>query len=127
MSVITPERLVVRQGERELVGYALGQPLGSAPVVAIVGGITASPFPFAERDAWWPAIEPLVDPAHHTILTLAWPGNGSSEIAGPLGAFELADLFAAWLDGIGCTQPLTYLGASLGGLVGIALASRHPA
>jgi homoserine dehydrogenase/pimeloyl-ACP methyl ester carboxylesterase len=126
MSAITPERLVVRHGERELVGYALGAPLGTAPVVAIVGGITASPFPFGP-DPWWPSIEPLVDPARHTILTLAWPGNGSSEIDLPLSACDLADLFAAWLDGIGCTQAITYLGASLGGLVGIALASRHPA
>src|SRR5207237_8800036 len=37
-----------------------------------------------------------------------------------------ADLLAAWLDGIGCTTPATYIGASLGGLVGIAFASRHP-
>ncbi len=130
MSVITPERLVVRHGERELVGYALGKPLGTAPVVAIVGGITASPFPFGP-DPWWPALEPLVDPARNTILTLAWPGNGSSERSDvspevPMSAFDLADLFAAWLDGIGCTQALTYLGASLGGLVGIALAARHP-
>ncbi|HEY3804759.1 MAG TPA: homoserine dehydrogenase [Kofleriaceae bacterium] len=115
-------------GDLELVGYALGRPLGSAPVVVIVGGITASPFPFGapEIDPWWPALQALVDPARHTILTLAWPGNGSSELTEPLSASGLADLLAAWLDGIGCTQPVTYVGASLGGLVGIALASRHP-
>jgi homoserine dehydrogenase/homoserine acetyltransferase len=139
MSVITPERFVVRRPvmtlegrearDVELVGYVVGRPLGSAPVIAIVGGITASPFPFGAPDAeaWWPALEPLVDPARHTIVTLAWPGNGSSAIAAPLSACGLADLLAAWLDGIGCTEPVTYLGASLGGLVGIALAARHPA
>jgi homoserine dehydrogenase len=35
-------------------------------------------------------------------------------------------LLAAWLDGIGCQSAVTYLGASLGGLVGVALAVRHP-
>src|SRR5262249_31457776 len=44
----------------------------------------------------------------------------------PLSALGLADLIAAWLDGIGATTPVTYVGASLGGLVGIALAVRHP-
>jgi len=36
-----------------------------------------------------------------------------------------ADLIAAWLDGLGCTSPVSYVGASLGGLVGIAFAVRH--
>ncbi|HMG19892.1 MAG TPA: homoserine dehydrogenase, partial [Kofleriaceae bacterium] len=44
-----------------------------------------------------------------------------------LSALGLADLIAAWLDGLGCTAPVTYVGASLGGLVGIAFAVRHAA
>src|SRR5882757_3665143 len=32
----------------ELAGYALGPALGTAPVVIVVGGITASPFPFGD-------------------------------------------------------------------------------
>ena len=40
---------------------------------------------------------------------------------------DLADLVAKWLEGICCSSALTYVGASLGGLVGIALAARHPA
>jgi len=31
-----------------LAGYVLGRPLGTAPVVIVVGGITASPFPFGD-------------------------------------------------------------------------------
>ena len=132
MSAITPERLVVPRsaltieghalGDIELVGYALGPALGTAPVVAIVGGITASPFPFGAADAepWWPAVRELVEGA--TILTMAWPSLPDA----PLSGAGLADLFASWLDGIGCAQPVAYLGASLGGLVGIALAARHP-
>ena len=121
----------------ELAGYALGPELGTAPVVLIVGGITASPFPFGdggESEAWWPALQApdLIDPARQTVLTLCWPGNGSTWRGlddgplAPLSALGLADLIAAWLDGIGCTTPVTYAGASLGGLVGIALAVRHP-
>jgi len=121
-----------------LAGTLLGAPLGTAPVVIIVGGITASPYPFGDAatgtDAWWPALETddLIDPAHQTVLAFCWPGNGSTWRGldegplPPLSALGLADLVAAWLDGIGCAAPVTYLGASLGGLVGIALAARHP-
>ena len=120
----------------ELVGYALGPELGTAPVVLVVGGITASPFPFGggDAEAWWPALDApdLVDAERQTVLAIAWPGNGSTwrgfddGALPPLSAGGLADLIAAWLDGVGCTQPVTYIGASLGGLVGIALAARHP-
>ena len=117
-----------------LAGYAHGAALGTAPVFIVVGGITASPFPFAGEDAWWPALAApdLIDPTRHTVLTLSWPGNGSTWRGlddgplTPLSALGLADLIAAWLDGIGCTTPVTFVGASLGGLVGIALATRHP-
>ena len=119
----------------ELAGYAIGAELGTAPVAVIVGGITASPFPFGSGDdaeggdAWWPALAELLDLERTTVLTLCWPGNGSTwrdleTVA--LSALGLADLIVAWLDGIAATAPVTYLGASLGGLVGIALAVRHP-
>jgi homoserine dehydrogenase len=122
----------------QLAGYALGPELGTAPVVVIVGGITASPFPFGDAatgaEAWWPALSApeLVDITRQTVLSLAWPGNGSTWRGldegplPPISALGLADLIAAWLDGIGCTTAVTYLGASLGGLVGVALAVRHP-
>jgi len=121
-----------------LAGYAIGREIGTAPVVVIVGGITASPFPFGDAttqtEAWWPALlaTDLIDPTQHTVLSLAWPGNGSTWRGldegplPPISALGLADLLAAWLDGIGCTSPVTYAGASLGGLVGVALAVRHP-
>src|SRR5688500_332752 len=120
-----------------LGGYVLGQPLGTAPVVIVVGGITASPFPFGDPasgvDAWWPALDApdLIDLSGATVLCPCWPGNGSTwrgfddGVMAPLSALGLADLIAAWLDGIGCTTPATYIGASLGGLVGIAFAARH--
>jgi homoserine dehydrogenase len=121
----------------ELAGYLVGRPLGGAPVVVVVGGITASPFPFGDAassaEAWWPALHApdLIDPAQATVLCPCWPGNGSTwrgfddGVVPPLSALGLADLIAAWLDGIGCAQPVSYVGASLGGLVGIAFAVRH--
>ena len=121
-----------------LTGYVSGAPLGSAPIVVIVGGITASPFPFGDpgsgAEAWWPALATpdLIDLSRQTVLAPCWPGNGSTWRGfdeGPLpqlSALGLADLIAAWLDGIGATAPVTFIGASLGGLVGVALAVRHP-
>ncbi|HEY4244825.1 MAG TPA: homoserine dehydrogenase [Kofleriaceae bacterium] len=121
----------------ELAGFAAGAPLGTAPVVVLVGGITASPFPFGDADTgaepWWPALRTLIDLETTTMLCPCWPGNGSTwrdfedGSVPPLSALGLADLLAAWLDGIGCTAPVAYVGASLGGLVGIAFAARHPA
>jgi homoserine dehydrogenase len=121
-----------------LAGYVLGPPIGTAPVVVIVGGITASPFPFGDAasgaEAWWPALNAseLIDPSRHTVLAPCWPGNGSTwrgfddGALPPLSALGLADLIVAWLDGIGCVTPIAFIGASLGGLVGVALAVRHP-
>ena len=68
-----------------LGGWAYGPELGTAPVVVIVGGITASPFPLGDdqappgepREAWWPAIfaPDLIDPTRYTVLCPCWPGN----------------------------------------------------
>jgi len=126
----------------QLGGWVYGPELGTAPVVVIVGGITASPFPFGDgqaegddaRAAWWPALcaPDLIDPAKHTVLCPSWPGNGSTwKGFDDPGAMEtlsisgLADLVAAWLDGCGCNTPVTWVGASLGGMVGVAFAARH--
>ena len=123
-----------------LGGWIYGPELGTAPVVVIVGGITASPFPFGNggdlrNEAWWPALcaPDLIDPMRHTVLCPCWPGNGSTwrgfdeNAALPaISVLGLADLVTAWLDGCGCTSPVTFVGASLGGMVGVALAVRNP-
>lgn len=150
----TPRPLVVecpsltiddsRLADLVLGGWAYGPPLGTAPVVVVVGGITASPFPFGDetapgdegRDAWWASLSgaDLIDPSRHTVLCPCWPGNGSTwrgfdepGQAPSISVPGLADLVAAWLDGCGCQQPVTFIGASLGGMVGVAFAVRHPA
>ena len=128
----------------ELSGWSYGPDLGIAPVVVIIGGITASPFPLGDdhppegetREAWWPSLftPDLIDPQRYTILCPCWPGNGSTwrgfdDLASPLPALSvlgLADLTAAWLEGSGCREPVTFVGASLGGMVGVAYAVRYP-
>ena len=68
-STLSPRRLAVQKPELtidghrlqdvELGGWTYGPELGSAPVCLIVGGITATPFPFGngeEHRAWWPAL-----------------------------------------------------------------------
>ena len=126
----------------KLGGWMYGPELGTAPVAIIVGGITASPFPFGNgRDgedaveAWWPALgaADLIGPERFTVLCPCWPGNGSTwsgfddPVTTPaLSAQGLSDLVAAWLDGCGCTTPVTFVGASLGGMVGVAFAVRYP-
>tara|TARA_R110002096_G_scaffold423452_2_gene630634 strand:+ start:41412 stop:43715 length:2304 start_codon:yes stop_codon:yes gene_type:complete len=121
----------------ELGGWVSGQPLGTAPVCLVVGGITATPFPFGGdgHEAWWPSLaaEDLIDPSSMTVLCPEWPGNGSTYkgVDDPnhrvfLSVQGLADLVEFWLVGIGCKEPLQFVGASLGALVGFALAQRHP-
>ncbi|MBM3806923.1 MAG: alpha/beta fold hydrolase [Acidimicrobiia bacterium] len=150
---LRPRRLVIEHlsltiegrtlDDVQLGGWVFGPELGTAPAVLIVGGITASPFPFGDghaeadssREPWWPALSApdLIDPSTHTVLCPSWPGNGSTwkgfddpnsqefiSVAG------LADVVAAWLDGCGCDIPVTWVGASLGGMVGVAFAARHP-
>ena len=152
-TALSPRRLVIEhlsitiEGRAlenvQLGGWVYGPELGTAPVVVIVGGITASPFPFGDgeatgddpRAAWWPALgaPDLIDPARYTVLCPSWPGNGSTwrgfDDPGTIESISiagLADLVAAWLDGCGCTTPVTWIGASLGGMVGVAFAARHP-
>jgi homoserine dehydrogenase len=121
-----------------LGGWAIGAPIGSAPIVVVVGGITASPFPFGDgtgEPGWWPSLRApdLIDPARATVLCPCWPGNGSTwrgfddldTTLPALSAGGLADLVATWLDGIGATAPVTFVGSSLGGMVGMAFAIRH--
>jgi homoserine dehydrogenase len=148
---LRPRHFVVEQSSMTIEGHTIvdvslggwiyGPEPGTAPTVVIVGGITASPFPFgdgstdASREAWWPALcaPDLIDPTRHTVLCPCWPGNGSTwrgfdedATLPAISVLGLSDLLAAWLEGCGCWTPVTFVGASLGGMVGVALAVRHP-
>ena len=125
-----------------LGGWAYGPELGTGGVTVVIGGITASPFPLGDdqappnepREAWWPSLfaPDLIDTTRTTVLCPCWPGNGSTwrgfedEPTPAISVLGLADLIAAWLDGCGCSTPITLVGASLGGMVGVAFAVRYP-
>ena len=149
-SLTSPRRLDVKRPSMTIEGHELvdvhlsgwvyGPEIGTAPAAVIVGGITASPFPFGdptepkEREAWWPALcaPDLIDPTRYTVLCPSWPGNGSTwrgfedDVEPPaISVAGLADLVAAWLEAIGCLEPVTFVGASLGGMVAVAFSVRH--
>jgi len=90
--------------------------------------------PAAGREAWWRALgaPDLIDITRYTVLCPSWPGNRSTwrefeDAPSPpaLSVSGLADLLAAWLEGCRCTVPVTFVGASLGGMVGAAFAVQH--
>jgi len=107
-----------------------------------MGGITSRPHVLGDGAGrgWWSAFlrSGLLDPSHQTIVCPAMVGNGSGwqelERASHCEPFglpalricDLATLALHWLDGIGCHQSVTFIGASLGGFIGLALALRHP-
>ncbi len=125
-----------------LRGFAWGQPLGTAPVVVLAGGITADALPLGDgtQPGWWQALEAagLLPLDRLTVLapgTLGnvsdWPAlqtlDGTAAVAVPrLTPFDLAAATEAWLQQIGCPPAVTWIGASVGGLVGLALALRAP-
>lgn len=121
----------------DLGGTHAGAPLaGARRVWVLLGGITADPFPVAEG-GWWVdlAVALGIDLEQDAVLSPMLLGGGSAFDGFPpaggalprLSPSGLADAVAAWLDGVGATAPLFVLGASLGGLVGLALAERHAA
>ncbi len=153
VSATSPRRLTVERpsimieghelNDVMLGGWAYGPELGTGGVTVVIGGITASPFPLGDdqapanepREAWWPALfaPDLIDATRSTVLCPCWPGNGSTwrsfdeDPTPSISVLGLADLIAAWLDGCGCATPITLVGASLGGMIGVAFAVRYPA
>ncbi len=129
--------------ELTLRGLRYGRPLGEAPVIVLMGGITAPPTALGDGrgPGWWSALArpELIDTRRFTVLCPALLGNGSEwrgfaeaprerplELP-PVSVSDLSDLVAMWLEGVGCQQPVCFVGASLGGLIGLGLALRHPA
>jgi homoserine dehydrogenase len=121
-----------------LSGTLYGQPLGTAPVFVLLGGLTSDPYPLG-RDGdpgWWHALRGpgLLDLDQHTVLSPALPGSGTTwasledpdQPLPPLSVAGLAQLVEAWLLGVGCPDGVTILGASLGGLIALATALNRP-
>jgi homoserine O-acetyltransferase len=110
-----------------------------APVVAVLGGISAGREVFAlgpGASGWWQeAVGPgrALDTDRFRVLGLDFLG-GSHRTTGPadgatfpsVSAFDQARLVAALLDHLGLDRLHASVGASYGGMVTLALAEAHP-
>jgi homoserine O-acetyltransferase len=111
---------------------------GGAPVVAVLGGISAGRNVFSlQSDApgWWEdAIGPgrALDTDRYRVLGIDFLG-GSHRSTGPdvgqvfpsVSAFDQARLLVALMDRLGIARLRASLGASYGGMVTLALAQAH--
>jgi homoserine O-acetyltransferase len=106
--------------------------LGDAanPPVVVLGGISANCFPAVKPDGsagWWARLAGegnAIDPGQHYIIGLDFAADESG-VAAP-STYDQAKVLAATLDTIGVTQGVTIVGASYGGMVGLALAATEP-
>jgi homoserine O-acetyltransferase len=110
----------------------------AAPVVLVLGGISAHRHVAAEDDGWWPALvgEGLaVDTRRYRVLGIDWLG-GSGGSTGPargqadfpsVSSYDQVELVARLVaeDGFGRLHAI--VGASYGGMVALACAERRPA
>lgn len=124
--VAVPARLS-RFGAR-VRASALGDPRN--PPVIVLGGISANCFPIAAADGspgWWSGIAGsgcAVDPGRHYVIGVDFAADESGATAPT--TFEQAAVLAAALDTIGIVCPAALVGASYGGMVGLALAEAEP-
>jgi homoserine O-acetyltransferase/O-succinyltransferase len=112
----------------------------SAPIVAVLGGISAGRQVFGlpgEPTGWWEeSIGPgrALDADRYRVLGIDFLG-GSHATTGPraggtfptLSAYDQADTMVRLMDHLGVAQLHGCVGASYGGMVALALAERHPA
>ena len=107
--------------------YELTGP-SSAPVVVALGGISATRRP-AE---WWSSVVRdggPIDTARFRVLGFDWLDGGERSDGRPersVSTQDQADALAAALDDAGIARVHTLVGASYGGMVGLAFAERHP-
>lgn len=118
----------LRQYGEKVRASALGSP-AHLPVV-VLGGISADCFPAVRPDGragWWPGlIGPgcAVDPDRHCVIGIDFAADETGASAPT--TYDQAQVVSAALDAIGVDQPCTIIGASYGGMVGLALAEREP-
>jgi homoserine O-acetyltransferase len=115
------------------VAYRLMGPPG-APVVAVLGGISAHRR-LTGPEGWWSAVvgdQLGVDTTRFRVLGLDYLGGwgGSSTPDGvrafpPVSSFDQADALAVVLDRVGLPALHAIVGASYGGMVALSFASRR--
>ncbi len=128
--------LTGQSGAGERVAYASYGPEG-APAVMVLGGISAHRFVCGDEDGtpgWWPGVvgeaDPLA-PGPYRILGIDYIGGaGGSSVDGPgvpvVTTNDQADGVKAVLDHLGIDRLHAWVGASYGGMVGLAFGALHP-
>lgn len=114
----------------ELVGPA------DAPVVVVLGGISASRHVAASAQdsspGWWDAMVGYgraIDLDAYRVLGIEYADGGRGDDGRPrriVTTHDQADLVVAALDALGVARAHAVIGASYGGMVALALAERHP-
>ena len=123
--------------QRALAWRLVGNP--ALPVVLVLGGISASRLVFGQDEGqrgWWNGVVGpgrALDSNRVRILGIDYlGGSGLSSRPQPPAAFpnlssvDQADAIVDLLDHLGIGQLRGIVGASYGGMVGLALAQRHP-
>lgn len=140
-----PDGIELKHGgrlQRLKIGWRLTGP-ADAPVVAVLGGISAHRIVTGDDDderGWWPELVGPgrgVDTRRWRILSFDWLG-GSGDTTGPLpGSFasapfpsvspdDQARLLARLLDHLELSRLHAFIGASYGGMVALAFGALHP-
>lgn len=102
----------------------------NAPVVVVLGGISADRFPCIRADGkagWWPGLTGAgcaIDPADFRILGLDFAADEEGRIAPT--SREQAAVMCAALDRIGVARARAIVGASYGGMAALALGEHFP-
>lgn len=99
-----------------------------APVVVVLGGISAT----CDPRSWWPQVVGdgrTVDTTQFRVLGFDWLDGGERPDGRPVRIVttrDQADFLAGALDEFAIDRVHMLIGASYGGMVGLALAERHP-
>jgi len=123
----------------DTVAYASCGP-EEAPAVFVLGGISAHRFVCGKPDGtegWWPGVVgpgAALDPERYRIVSIDWLG-GAGDSSGPspieygfpvVTTEDQAHAVAAVLDHLEIEKLHGFVGASYGGMVGLALGVLHP-
>ena len=101
-----------------------------APVVVVLGGISADRFPCLrpdDRPGWWPGLVGKgrgIDPAAYAILGIDFAADDEGRLAPT--TVDQAAVIAAALDSIDVARARAIVGASYGGMAALALGQHFP-